>query len=166
MWLWQREVQEGGTGSMSSWPWPCLYCGPHGCSLSAPLIGSLYWVGLVLHFQFPTLLRVPGLDLVTRLLRNLWPHRESHWILCLLRWSTGTVYLCPGFSISRRVSVTGSQGYSQGDAAMGHKPEEATCRDTPTGLGGFLAASHVLPFGLSKIFSGVPGVPRGFSLDN
>ena len=23
-WFWQGEVQEGGAGSMSSWPWACL----------------------------------------------------------------------------------------------------------------------------------------------
>lgn len=64
-WLQQREVQEGGAGSMSSRPWACLYYGPHGClpgSLShrSPVLG---WAGTqVPVFKF---LLVPGLYMVT-----------------------------------------------------------------------------------------------------
>ena len=104
-WFWQGEVQEGGAGSMSSWPWACLHCGPHSCLPGyllhrSPLLG---WADT--QVPISTLLKAPGLDVATG------PTNETlaterpppHWILCPLRWGTGTICLGPGSSISQKV---------------------------------------------------------------
>lgn len=124
--LWQGEAQEGGAGSMSPWPWACLYRGPHGCLPDCPPHRSslLGWAGV--QVSISTLLGAPSLEPLVA---------QSHWILHPLGWDIDTTRLCPGFSVSRRVSVTGSQLYdtATGIQPRGHNPEEATSRDTSTG---------------------------------
>lgn len=127
---------------MSPWPWACLHFGASGCLPDCSHHRSSLLGRAGAQMSVSTLLRDLSFEMVTGPVNEPLA-TESHWILCPLRRDTGTVCLCPGFSVSRRLSVTESQPYDTvtGIQPRGYNPEEVISRDTATGLGWVLVVN-------------------------